>query len=225
LVSVIHDIYQPQVYICPLPLETSSHPSGLSQSAGLGSLSHTANSPWLSVFRMVRYVFPRYALHSSHPILPALCPQACSLCLNIHCCPENRFISTIFLDSVHACSVASVLSDSLRHCGLWPTRLLCPYKNTGVGCHALLQGNLPDPGMEFESACIYCIAGGFFTHRATWEALLDSIYICVAAAKSLQSCPILCDPIDGSSLGSPVPGILQARVLEWVAIAFSIYMH
>ena len=42
-----------------------------------------------------------------------------------------------------------------------------------------------------------------------------------AAAKSLQSCPTLCDPTDGSPPGSPVPGILQARVLEWGAIAFS----
>ena len=42
-----------------------------------------------------------------------------------------------------------------------------------------------------------------------------------AAAKSLQSCPTLCDPIDGSPAGSPVPGILQARTLEWVAISFS----
>ena len=41
-----------------------------------------------------------------------------------------------------------------------------------------------------------------------------------AAAKSLQSFPTLCDPIDGSPPGSPVPGILQARTLEWVAIAF-----
>ena len=42
-----------------------------------------------------------------------------------------------------------------------------------------------------------------------------------AAAKSLQSCPILCDPIDGSPPGSPVPGILWARILEWVVISFS----
>ena len=42
-----------------------------------------------------------------------------------------------------------------------------------------------------------------------------------AAAKSLQWCPTLCDPIDGSPRGSPVPGILQARTLEWVAISFS----
>ena len=43
----------------------------------------------------------------------------------------------------------------------------------------------------------------------------------LAAAKSLQSCPTLCDPIDGSPPDSPVPGILQARTLEWVAISFS----
>ena len=42
-----------------------------------------------------------------------------------------------------------------------------------------------------------------------------------AAAKSLQSCPTLCDPTDGSPSGSPVPGILQARIPEWVAISFS----
>ena len=42
-----------------------------------------------------------------------------------------------------------------------------------------------------------------------------------AATKSLQSCPTLCNPRDGSPPGSPVPGILQARTLEWVAISFS----
>ena len=45
--------------------------------------------------------------------------------------------------------------------------------------------------------------------------------IAAAAAKSLQSCATLCDPIDGGPPGSPVPGILQARTLEWVAISFS----
>ena len=57
-----------------------------------------------------------------------------------------------------------------------------------------------------------------------------SLFICsnwgerkatAAAAKSLQSCLTICDPIDGSPPGSPVPGILQARTLEWVAISFS----
>ena len=53
------------------------------------------------------------------------------------------------------------------------------------------------------------LAGRFFTTAAA------------APAKSLQSCLTLCDPIDGSPTGSPVPGILQARTLEWVAISFS----
>ena len=63
----------------------------------------------------------------------------------------------------------------------------------------------------------------FFT---TKSILIFLVYCTVAAAaaaaKSLQSCLTLCDPIDGSPPGSPVPGILQARTLEWVAISFSI---
>ena len=51
--------------------------------------------------------------------------------------------------------------------------------------------------------------------------LSHAVAAAAAAAKLLQSCPTLCDPIDGSPLGSPVPGILQARTLEWVAISFS----
>jgi len=53
-----------------------------------------------------------------------------------------------------------------------------------------------------------------------WNVLVV-IMAAAAAAKSLQSCPTLCDPIDGSPPGSPVPGILQTRTLEWVAISFS----
>ena len=63
------------------------------------------------------------------------------------------------------------------------------------------------------------------------ESITQNIYIegqtvpgrnlAAAAAKSLQSCPTLCDPIDGSPPGSAAPGILQARTLEWVAISFS----
>ena len=52
-------------------------------------------------------------------------------------------------------------------------------------------------------------------------SLLFNVLFAAAAAKLLQSCPTLCDPRDGSPLGSPVPGILQARTLEWVAISFS----
>ena len=56
--------------------------------------------------------------------------------------------------------------------------------------------------------------------RETWEFAEGSLWY-AAAAKLLQLCPTLCDPTDGSPPGSPVPGILQARTLEWVAISFS----
>ena len=57
--------------------------------------------------------------------------------------------------------------------------------------------------------------------RPTRKGSSSTLPAAAGAAKSLQSCPTLCDPIDGSSPGSPVPGILQARTLEWVAISFS----
>ena len=57
-----------------------------------------------------------------------------------------------------------------------------------------------------------------FTSNMIWDKFLQ---LSAAAAKLLQSCPTLCDPIDGSPPGSPVPGILQARPLEWVAVSFS----
>ena len=50
---------------------------------------------------------------------------------------------------------------------------------------------------------------------------LKQMVVAAAAAKSLQLCPTLCDPLDGSPLGFAIPGILQARTLEWVAISFS----
>ena len=53
------------------------------------------------------------------------------------------------------------------------------------------------------------------------ECLHLHLWAAAAAAKLLQSCPTLCNPIEGSPPGSPVPGILQARTLEWVAISFS----
>ena len=62
-----------------------------------------------------------------------------------------------------------------------------------------------------------------WTARRSNQSILKEISpgCSLEAAKSLQSCPTLCDPIDGSPPGSPVPGILQARTLEWLAISFS----
>ena len=76
-------------------------------------------------------------------------------------------------------------------------------------------GDLPNPGIEPESPALQ--VDSLPTELS--EKLPEQG--AAAAAKSLQSCPTLCDPIDGSPSGSPVPGILQARTLEWVAIFFS----
>ena len=53
------------------------------------------------------------------------------------------------------------------------------------------------------------------------SSLWNTAAAAAVAAKSMQSCLTLCNPIDGSPPGSPVPGILQARILEWVAVSFS----
>ena len=109
--------------------------------------------------------------------------------------------------------------------------------------------DLPNPEFKPTSLTHSALAGGFFTTSTTWEApnfssfftwrfqsswnktflkkeindtLLDiKTYYATATANLLQSCPTLCDPIDDSPPGSAVPGILQTRTLEWVAISFS----
>ena len=67
------------------------------------------------------------------------------------------------------------------------------------------------------SSSAHC--SSYLTHSPWW--VHTQAAAAAAAAKSLQSCPTLCNPIDGSPPGSPIPGILQARTLEWVAISFS----
>ena len=83
-----------------------------------------------------------------------------------------------------------------------------PGKNTRVSSHSLLQG-------------IFLTQGSNLGLLALQADSLPSEPPAAAAAKSLQWCPTLCDPIDGGPPGSPVPGILQARTLEGVAISFS----
>ena len=72
---------------------------------------------------------------------------------------------------------------------------------------------------------LVCNCGDIFIKgkKISNQILMNSYMLnkAAAAAKSRQSCPTLCDPIDGSQSGSPIPGILQARTLEWVAISFS----
>ena len=111
------------------------------------------------------------------------------------------------------------MSDSFRPHGLLPATRLCPWdspgKDTGVGCHFLLQGIFLTQGLNPR-----------LLRLLHWQAgslplVPPGTQLAAAAAKSLQSCPTLCNPRDGSPSGSLVPGILQARTLEWVAISFS----
>ena len=87
-----------------------------------------------------------------------------------------------------------------------------------TGCSGLVHWDDPRDGMGRE-------VGGGFRMGDTCTHMADSCQCMAkttaAVAKSLQSCPTLCNPIDGSPPGFPVPGILQARALEWVAISFS----
>ena len=83
--------------------------------------------------------------------------------------------------------------------GFWPQFPMCV--DVGEGLPTPQNNSLPPTG---------CLT-----------ILLNSDTAAAAAAKLLQSCPTLCDPIDGSPPGSPVPGILKARTLEWVVISFS----
>ena len=76
-----------------------------------------------------------------------------------------------------------------------------------------VQGTLKSLLQHHSSKASILQCSAFFTAAAAAAA--------AAAAKSLQSCPTLCNPIDGSLPGSPIPAILQARILEWVAISFS----
>ena len=121
-----------------------------------------------------------------------------------------------------------------------PTRLPHPWdspgKNTGVGCHFLLQSMKVKSEKEVaQSSCHFMAnretmervrgfiflgskitADGDCSHEIKRRLLLERKAMTNLAAKSLQSCPTLCNPIDSIPPGSPIPGILQARTLEWV---------
>ena len=131
--------------------------------------------------------------------------------------------------------MASVVSDSVQPRRWQPTSLFCPWdslgKNTGVGCHFLLQ--CMHACMLSCFSCVQLCATPYtaahqaplslgFSRQEYWSGLPfpSPMHACMHA-KSLQSCLTLCNPMDSSPPDSSVHGILQARVLEWVAISFS----
>ena len=113
-----------------------------------------------------------------------------------------------------------MLAKSLQSCPTLCNPMDCGPLSSSV--HGIFQARIPEwvaisysrgSSQLRDQTCVSSIGRQILYHWTTCRA--------AAAAKSLQSCPTLCDPIDGSPTGSPVPGILQARILEWVAISFS----
>ena len=113
------------------------------------------------------------------------------------------FFLAVSIHSRSRCSISTIIGFLLL--------LLIQFKLKSVGA------TLPCFFIFIES-CHYSLDQSLME---AWISFLLPLFRSSAAAKSFQSCPTLCDPIDGSPPGSPVPGILQARTLEWVAIAFS----
>ena len=122
------------------------------------------------------------------------------------------------------CSVTQ-LCPTLQPHGLQPASLLCawnsPGKNTGVGSLFLLQGIFPSGSNSSCRSLIYISSTK--KHTSPLYNLPSCFHSILAApaAKSIQSCPTLSDPMDCSLPGSSIHGIFQARVLEWDTIAFS----
>ena len=138
---------------------------------------------------------------------------------SVHKLLQVRILEWVAMTSSRGSSPSSKIelaaAKSLQLCPI-----LCDFlgKNTEVGSHFLLLGTFltqgSNLGLPHCGQSLYHLSHQGSPRKPSW-------FIAAAAAKSLQSCPTLHDPIDGSPSGSPVPGILQARTLEWVAISFS----
>ena len=173
-------------------------------SARQASLSLTIT--WsLPKFMLSSSVMPSSHLILWRPFLPLL-----------QCFPASGTfqMSRLFVSDDQNTASASVLPVSIQ--GWSPLRLtnlisLLFKGHSGVFSSTIVWRH------QFFGVCLLSILA-LTTIHDPWE---DYSLAATAAAKSLQSCPTLWDPIDGSPPGSPIPGILQARTLEWVAISFS----
>ena len=125
------------------------------------------------------------------------------------------------------------MSDSLQPHGLQLTKPPCPAPTPGVysnscplsrWCHLTISSSvipLSSSLQSFPASGSFQISRLFTSGGQSIGVSASFLPMNAPAAKSLQSCPTLCDPIDSSPPGSAIPGILQARTLEWVAISFS----
>ena len=140
--------------------------------------------------------------------------------------------------STHAQQSSHVSLGATTFAALLPVALVCKEEVSGqsfMPVFVVVAASFSKPASQIEassdflpgflfflSTCNVCEEPGSGCKFPLCLQLPGVLYFhAAAAAKSLQSCPTLCDPIDDSPTGSPVPGILQARTLEWVAISFS----
>ena len=147
-------------------------------------------------------MFQCYPLKSSRPLLP-LSPKVCSLHPSRLCCPVCMIIGTILLDSIYMSFLDRV------HCSFSLSFLFYTHRLPEIETIIFLKADMRwdnMPRLEIRR-----------------ERKRDTPNQDAATAKSLQSYPTLRDPTDGSPPGSLVPGILQERTLEWVAISFSMH--
>ena len=153
-------------------------------------------------------IFPNIRVFSNESALCIRWSKYWSFSFNISPSNEHPGLISLRMDWLDLLAVQGTLkslfqhhsskASILLHSALFIVQLSHPYMTTGKTI-ALTRWTFVDKVMS----------------------LLFNMLSAAAAAKSLQSCPTLCDPIDSSPLGSSVPGILQARILEWVAISFS----
>ena len=134
-------------------------------------------------------------------------PKYWSFSFNINPSNEHLGLISFRMDWLDILAVQGTLKSLLQHHSS---------KASILWCSAFFIVQLSHPYMTTGKIIA-------LTRRTSVGKVMSLLFnmLSVAVAKSLQSCPTLCDPIDGSPPGSPVPGILQARTLEWVAISFS----
>ena len=161
-------------------------------------------------------IFPSIRVFSSESVLCIRWPKYWSFSFNISFSNEYSGLISFRRNWLNLFAVQGTLKSFLQHYSsktsiLWHSaffvvQLSHPYMTTGK--------TIAFTGRTFVGKVMSLLFNTLF-----FSSAFD--YCRYLAAKSLQSCLTLCDPIDGSPPGSPVPGILQARTLEWVAISFS----
>ena len=209
-------LFSSVVQLCPTLCHpwTAAHPASLyitnSQSSlKLMSIKSVMPSSHLILCRpllLLPPIPPSITVFSKESVLSIRCPKYWNFSFSIS--PSNDYSGLISfrMDWLDLLAVQGTLKSLLQH---------QISKASILQCSAFFIVQLSYPYMTNGKTIA-------LTRRTFVGKVVSLLFnLLSAAAKLLQSCPTLCDPIDGSPPGSPVPGILQARTLEWVAISFS----